>query len=69
MRAINEKIRCKDCGFIFDEPDVVYEDYETYGYVVYQRYEVCPVCKGWALEDYREYEDECEDDEDISDYC
>ena len=63
MSAFSSKIRCKDCGLIFEKPDVVYEDYETYGYVVYQRYEVCPDCKGWALEDYRE------DDEDISDYC
>lgn len=68
MRAINEKIRCRDCGLIFDEPDVTYEYYETYGYVVYQKYEICPACGGWALEDYREESDSDEGDEDLSDY-
>ena len=68
MRAINEKIRCRDCGLIFDEPDVTYEDYETYGYVVYQKYEICPACGGWALEDYREESDSNEDDEYLSDH-
>lgn len=55
--------KCLDCGFEFDEPKIVSEDYEAYGSVFFEESECCPECFGWAFEEYDPFDEDEEFDE------
>lgn len=54
---------CIDCGKTFDAPVKSHEKYECWGSIVYQEYECCPYCYGWAFEEYDPYDYEEEEQE------
>jgi len=54
--------KCLDCGFEFDEPKTVSEDYEAYGSIFFEESECCPECFGWAFEEYDPFDDEEENE-------
>lgn len=52
--------KCLDCGYEFEEPRIITEDYEAYGSIFYEDYLCCPECCGWAFD---EIDPDDEDDE------
>ncbi len=59
------KLKCYDCGEIFDEEDAdaVREKVgEFWGAPAYKNYNACPQCRSTDLEEYHENEDEGEEE-------
>jgi len=51
--------KCEDCGYIFDEPKIIYERHPYgMGYAT-EEFAVCPHCKSTSFVEYKE---ETEDD-------
>ena len=54
--------KCQDCDAVFEFPITLTEEYECYGRPSYETNACCPMCYGWALEEYDPDEYEEEDD-------
>lgn len=50
--------KCGDCGFVFDFPVTLTEEYECYGRPSFESNACCPYCFGWCIEDYDDFEEE-----------
>lgn len=44
--------KCLDCGHVFDEPIKVVESYEGWGRTFTEDYPSCPICYGWAFDEF-----------------
>ena len=50
--------KCEECGYIFDEPKIIYERHPYgMGYAT-EEFAVCPCCKSTSFEEYREETDD-----------
>lgn len=60
------RVRCEDCGMIFQEYELRLDSEmigEYMGAPAYVTYTVCPVCGSMELEDYYGDEDEIDEDD------